>query len=163
MQREFADALSCVGEAEKLPRSLLPRSPAVPAVWGTADVSTQKDMGSSVKIVSSLADKCCPPTPALIRVLWLMFDEEGDRLRACYRRVFTPASCATPPTTKREVVFFLAIRVSGPPPLVFTPPTLTVPYPRQGFGFFFSLNCKSCFSMFLPAGVVSTLTKGKQR
>lgn len=33
-----------------------PWSPAVPAVWGTADVSAQKDMGSSVKIKTCHAD-----------------------------------------------------------------------------------------------------------
>lgn len=31
--------------------------------------------------------------PVLIRVLWLMFDEEGDRLSWCFQDVFTPVSC----------------------------------------------------------------------
>lgn len=31
--------------------------------------------------------------PVLIAVLWLMFDEEGDRLSGCFQRVFTPVSC----------------------------------------------------------------------
>lgn len=31
--------------------------------------------------------------PVLIRVLWLMFDEEGDRLSGCFLRVFTLVSC----------------------------------------------------------------------
>lgn len=33
--------------------------------------------------------------PVLIRVLWLMFDEEGDRLSGCFRHVFTHVSCKT--------------------------------------------------------------------
>lgn len=36
--------------------AIAPWSPAVPAVWGTLDVSTQKDMGSSVKIMVCPAD-----------------------------------------------------------------------------------------------------------
>ena len=35
-------------------RSLV--TPAVPAVWGTSDVSTEKVMGSSVKIMACLTD-----------------------------------------------------------------------------------------------------------
>lgn len=38
----------CVGRGEL--------SPAVPAVWGTSDVSTEKDMGSAVKIMACPAD-----------------------------------------------------------------------------------------------------------
>lgn len=97
--------------------------------------------------------------PAIIRVLWLMFDEEGDRLRGCFQHVFTPVSCATPPTTKQEGCFFFAIRVSGPLALVFF--SLLHSLSLSLSGFFFSWNCKSCFSMFLPLGIVSTLTKKK--
>lgn len=96
------------GELRRRAESCLiaPRSPAVPAVWGTADVSTQKDMGSSVKIVSCPTDKW--RSLRLIRVLWLMFDEEGDRLRGCFQHVFTPVSCVTP-SAKQEVFFPLPL------------------------------------------------------
>lgn len=36
--------------------AITPWSPAVPAVWGTSDVSTEKVMGSSVKIMAYPAD-----------------------------------------------------------------------------------------------------------
>jgi len=36
--------------------AIAPWSPAVPAVWGTSDVSTEKVMGSSVKIMACPAD-----------------------------------------------------------------------------------------------------------
>ncbi len=41
--------------------------------------------------------------PVLIRVLWLMFDEEGDRLGACFQHVFTLVSCTVP--SAKQVVF----------------------------------------------------------
>lgn len=41
--------------------------------------------------------------PVLIRVLWLMFDEEGDRLGGCFQHVFTPVSCTVP--SLKQVVF----------------------------------------------------------
>lgn len=51
--------LSCVaGESadEGGGKTIAPSSPAVLAVWGTADVSTEKDMGSSVKIMACPTD-----------------------------------------------------------------------------------------------------------
>lgn len=36
--------------------AIAPWSPAVPAVWGTSDVSTEKVMGSSVKIIGCPVD-----------------------------------------------------------------------------------------------------------
>lgn len=34
--------------------------------------------------------------PVLIRVLWLMFDEEGDRLSGCFQHTRTLVSCKIP-------------------------------------------------------------------
>lgn len=63
-------ALSCVGGlslANVKWKVIPPRSPAAAAaVVGTADVSVKKDTGSSYPLIMA--------TPALIRVLWLMFD-----------------------------------------------------------------------------------------
>lgn len=58
---EFAiTVLSCVPEERDRGvgggEAIAPQSPAVPAVWGTSDVSTEKVMGSSVKIVACPAD-----------------------------------------------------------------------------------------------------------
>lgn len=50
-------AMSCVAEqGEGGGEAIAPWSPAAPAVWGTSDVSTEKDMGSSVKIMACPAD-----------------------------------------------------------------------------------------------------------
>lgn len=49
--------MSCVAEqGEGGGEAIAPWSPAAPAVWGTSDVSTEKDMGSSVKIMACPAD-----------------------------------------------------------------------------------------------------------
>lgn len=59
------------------------RSPAAPAVLGTADVSVKKDTGSSYPLIMAI--------PVVIRVLWLMFDKDGDGLKmisVCFHSCF---------------------------------------------------------------------------
>lgn len=76
--------------------------------------------------------------PALIRVLWLMFDEGGDRLRGCFQHVCTPVSWVIP-SVKQEgfsLFFFSPSTLSSPLPLVFSS-LLHCPY-TQVFCFFFS-------------------------
>lgn len=52
--------------------------------------------------------------PVLIRVLWLMFDEEGDRLSGCFQHVFTLVSCKIP-SSKQEIFFSMQCGQSRPP------------------------------------------------
>lgn len=47
--------------------------------------------------------------PALIRLLWLMFDEEGDRLSGCFQHAVTPVSCAIPSSKQKQFFFPLQV------------------------------------------------------
>lgn len=78
--------------------------------------------------------------PVLIRVLWLMFDEEGDRLRGCFQHV----SCMIPSAKQELLGFFLLSRESSPLPLVFFPSyTINFFPPTPSLTFFTS--CFPCF------------------
>jgi len=45
--------------------------------------------------------------PVLIRVLWLMFDEEGDGLSGCFQHVFTFVSAVSQEFSLQVVSMFL--------------------------------------------------------
>ena len=76
--------------------------------------------------------------PVLIRVLWLMFDEQGDRSSGCFLRVFTPVSCAIPSATQEA-------EWAAHSPWYVLPPTPSLH------------SSEELFSMFLPLRVVSAL------
>lgn len=80
-------------------------SPAVPTLWAASDVSweaQQKVMGSSCRL--RLASQI-NVIPAVIRVLWLMFDEQGDRLSGCFHHACTSVSCVIR-SAKQDFFFF---------------------------------------------------------
>lgn len=89
--------------------------------------------------------------PALIRVLWLMFDEEGDRWRGCFQHVCTPVSWVIPSVKQEGFSFFHEAQWAAHSPWYF-PPSYTV------LTLSFFSHCK-LFSMFLPLRIVSTLRK----
>lgn len=80
--------------------------------------------------------------PVLIRVLWLMFDEEGDRLSGCFY------SCFLWDTFIKTRFFFLS-RVGSQSSLVF----FSLLHHCSALVFF---SHGKLFSMFLPLRVVST-------
>lgn len=115
---------------------LPPRSPAAPAVLGTADVSIKKDTGSSYRLIMAI--------PVLIRVLWLMFDKDSDGLKTISARLPSCFLC----DAFDKPSFFSKNSEQPTPPGIFT-------ILDHDFSVF-PPRCK-LFSIFLPLRIVSTL------